>query len=272
METVSASSRRAVVQARRFTLLCAGVCFGLCSLILAPIFIRYSTDVAFQDAWWVYILYTLTDGGLLELTAAVLCYPASIYVLWRVGFRRSASVPLTFAGMTLVKYAVNFIFPALTYEGALPDADDFFGFDLPIMLANYGLEMLQFALVLLIAHLVRRSFIRKAWITQAEALEDGEDFLPVDPDTDGLFTFEGLLRLGNPVQLSAFLMAALLSAVRITMHQIYEYTLYLNGGTDGLLIMALDLVGDLFIGVVAYFITLLLLSRFFRKECEGAAD
>jgi hypothetical protein len=189
-----------------------------------------------------------------------------------VGFRRGVSVPLTFAGMTLAKYAVNFLFPVLTYEGALPDADGFFSFDLPIMLANYALEMLQFSLVLLIVHIVRRSFIRKAWIAQAQASEEGDDFVPVDPDTGDLFTFKGLLRLGNPVQLSAFLMAAALSVVRIVIHQIYEYTLYLNGGTDGLLIMVLDLVGDLFIGVVVYFLTLLLLSRFFRKECEGAAD
>ena len=60
MEPISASSKRAIQQARRFTLLCAGVCFGLCSLVLAPIFIRYSTDVAYQNTWWVYILYEIS--------------------------------------------------------------------------------------------------------------------------------------------------------------------------------------------------------------------
>ena len=259
---------RAVLSARRFTLFCAGICIALCSLILAPIFVRYSTDVAYKDSWWVYVLYTLTDGGLLELVSMVLCYPASLYALWRVGFRRGVSVPLTFAGMTLAKYAVNFIFPALTYEGALPDFDSFLGFDLPIMLANYAMEMAQFALVLLIAHILRTAFLRKAWMEQAESSEDGEDFVPVDPDTGVLFRFQRLLGLRNPVQLSAFLMAVVMSVFRIAMHQIYQYTLYLNGGTDGLLIMVLDLLGDLFIGVLAYFLALLLLSRFYRKETE----
>lgn len=273
MESIpSTPSQRALISARRFTALWAGVCFVLCSLILTPIYLRYATDVAYMNTWWVYILYCLTDGGLLDLAAIALCYPASVYVLWRMGFRRSVSVPLTFAGMTLAKYVVNFVFPALTYEGSFPDGNTFFGFDLPIMLANYGLEMLQFAVVLLLAHLFRRAYLRRAWIEQAQASEDGENFIPTDPDTGVLFSFRRLLGLKNPVQLAALLGAAVVSCSRIAMHQIYEYTLFLfNGATDGLLIMVLDLVGDLFIGVLLYFIALLLFARFFRKETERNA-
>lgn len=271
MDTTRTPDTMPVIRSmRRFTLLVAGIGFALCSFLLAPLFIRYATDVAFQDTWWVYVLYCLTDAGLMDLAVVVLCYPATLYAIWRAGFKAAASVPATFALLTLAKYVANFIFPALTYEGALPSAEDFWGFDLPIMLANYGLEMLQFALVILVTLLVRRSFIRKTWMRQISESDGRGDVDLSVPDTGDLFNFSRVMAFRNHAQLSALLLAAVVAFMRILMHQIYQFTLYFNGGTEGLVVMLTDLFLDLFIGVIAYFAALLLFARFRRKELETA--
>ena len=273
MDTSQTLDKKSVVRSMwRFTLLVAGIGFALCSLLLTPIFIRYATDVAFQDTWWVYVLYCLTDAGLMDLAVVVLCYPATLYAIWRSGFKAAASVPATFALLTLAKYVVNFIFPALTYEGAFPSAEDFLGYDLPIMLANYGLEMLHFALVILLTLLVRRSFIRKTWMRQIRESDGSGDVDLSEPDTGDLFTFSRVLGLRNHAQVSALLLAAVISFMRILMHQIYQFTLYFNGGTEGLLVMLTDLFLDLFVGVIAYFAALLLFARFRRKELESVKE
>jgi hypothetical protein len=273
MDTTQTLDTKSVARSmRRFTLLVAGIGFALCSLLLTPIFIRYATDVAFQDSWWVYVLYCLTDAGLLELAVVVLCYPATLYAVWRLGFKAAAPVPGTFALLTLAKYVVNFLLPALTYEGTFPSAEEFWGFDLPIMLVNYGLEMLQFAMVILITLLVRRSFIRKTWMQQIRGSDGQGDMDLSEPDTGDLFTFSRVLGLRNHAQVSALLLAVVISIMRILMHQIYQFTLYFNGGTEGLLVMLTDLFLDLFIGVTAYFAALLLFARFRRKELEASVE
>lgn len=271
MDTLRTLDTRGIVRSmRRFTLLVAGIGFALCSFVLTPLFIRFATDVAFQDSWWVYILYCLTDAGLVDLAVVTLCYPATLYAIWRMGFKSASSVPGTFALLTLGKYIVNFLFPALTYEGAFPSVEDFLDFDLPIMLANYGLEMLQFALVILITVLIRRGYFRKAWMQQARESDAGADFTVTDPDTGELFSFNRILGLRNPVQVSALMLAVVIAFMRILMHQIYQFTLYFNGGTEGLLVMLTDLFLDLAIGVIVYFAALLLVARFRRRELNRA--
>jgi len=82
-----------------------------------------------------------------------------------------------------------------------------------------------------------------------------------------LFPFVRLVSAKNPLQLSALLMALVVFLLRFGSHQIYQLTLYTHTGyTDGLLVMVLDLFADIFVGVIFYFVALLLLSRFHRKE------
>jgi hypothetical protein len=48
---------------------------------------------------------------------------------------------------------------------------------------------------------------------------------------------------------------------------IYQITLFLNTGiSDGWLVMLLDLISDVFIGVIFYFVAMLLINRFYGKD------
>jgi hypothetical protein len=254
------------------TALISGLGILVCSIILAPLFVRFVSDVMYKDTWWVYLLYTLTDGGLIDTAVIILCYPLSLYAVWLGDMKQAYRVPLVFALMTLLKYAVNLIYPVLTYEGVLPDAHQFAHFDLPIMLANYGLEMLEFAVILLLAVLVKRAYTRKKLMEQARELMEDFDSETAVVSMEPLFPFTRLLALRNPIQLSAFLMALTVTVVSAVAHQIYQSTLYYYGGTEGLKVMAMDMTMDLFMGVIAYFAALLLISRLHRKHSTAQTN
>ncbi len=252
----------------RLTVLVSAICFAVSSFVLAPVYIQFASDIVYAEAWWVYLLYYLTEEGLMDLAVFAVCYPAALYAVWQAGLKQSIRIPIAFSLITLAKFIVNFFMTSLV-DGALPDITEVLHFDLPYIGALYFLEILQYGLVILLTLLVKRRYERRRAVSEAEALltETGSA-----PSSRTLFSFTRLLSVKNPVQLSALLMAALIFAVRVIMHQIYQYTLYITGGyTDGLFVMALDLISDLFIAVILYFAALLLISRFHRKDCEAAA-
>lgn len=263
MEPITPHTQLSVRRMCRLTVLISAICYAITSFVLAPIYIKYASDIMYAEAWWVYLLYYLTEEGLMDLVVFAVCYPATIYAVWLVGLKQAIRVPVSFALITLGRFIANFFMTSIV-DGALPSAGEFFSFDLPYIGVLYLLEMLQYALVILLTVLVKRRYERKR---EEAALLSAAD--ATVPET-ALFTFTRLLSVKNPVQLSALLMAAVLFVLRVAQHQIYQYTLYITSGyTDGFVIMALDLISDIFVAVIAYFVALLLLSRFCRKDTEA---
>ncbi len=245
----------------RFTLLVAAIGFGLRAIVLSPIYIRFASDVAYADDWWVILLYYLTDGGLCDLTVFALCYPATLYAIWVAGFKRAVSVPVLYAILTVVKFILNFIMSCIT-DSALPQFSDFVSGDLPIILAMVLLELLQYALMILIMIIWRSRYENRVALAAA-ATELGRDMPPPLP----AFPLRRLVDMKNPVQGTAFLTALILFIGRLAMHQIYQYALYITSGyTDGIVVMLVDLLLDIFISVLFYFSFLLLLPRFHEKN------
>lgn len=262
MDQATPDIRLSVRRMCRLTVLISAICFAATSFVLAPIYIKYASDIVYAEAWWVYLLYFLTEEGLVDLAVFAVCYPAAIYAVWRAGFKGALRVPVAFALITLGKFMVNFFMTSIV-DGALPSASEFFRFDLPYIGVMYLMEIAQYAVVILLTLWIKRRYLRCA----AEAELTPGMPAPVAPG----YTFDRLFSVKNPVQRSALLMAVLLFAVRVVMHQVYQYTLYVTSGyTDGLLAMVLELFSDLFIGVILYFVALLLLSRFYRKDAESA--
>jgi hypothetical protein len=263
MEPITPNTQLSVRRMCRLTVLVSAICFAFTSFVLAPIYIKYASDIMYAEAWWVYLLYYLTEEGLMDLVVFAVCYPATIYAVWQAGLKQAIRVPVSFALITLGRFIANFFMTSIV-DGALPGAGEFFSFDLPYIGVLYLLEMLQYALVILLTVLVKRRYERKR--EEAALLSVAETTAPAS----ALFAFTRLLSVKNPVQLSALLMAVVLFVLRVAQHQIYQYTLYITSGyTDGFVIMALDLISDIFVAVIAYFVALLLLSRFYRKDTEA---
>ena len=268
MEQLTQSSRYAVRRMCGLTVLVAAVLYALNSFILSPLYIKFASDIVYADAWWVYILYYLTEEGLLDLAVFAVCYPAAIYAVWRAGLKLAIRVPVAFALITLARFVVNFFMTAIT-DSALPDMNEFLSFDLPYIAVLYLLEMLQYALVIAMTLLVKRSYLRRRAYREAEALVADKKADPEAP----LLPFTRLVSMKNPLQCSAFLMALWMLITRVAMHQIYQLTLFIQtGSSDGLLIMVLDLISDIFVAVIFYFAALLLISRFDAKDQAAAAS
>ena len=269
MEQITSNPAATVRRMFRLTLLVATVGYVLTSFLLSPLYIKFASDVVYADAWWVYILYYLTEEGLVDLTVFAICYSAAIYAVWTVGLKRAIRVPIAFVLLTLARFVVNFFMTAIT-DSALPSMDDFLSFDLPYISVLFLLEVFQYALVIALTLWVKRRHTRACELMMADRLLAGKEAeIPV---ASAVFPFATLVSVKNPLQLSALLMGLWMFFSRFVSHQIYQYTVYLASGyTDGLLVMVLDLISDVFVGVIFYFAAVLLFSRFHRKDTASAA-
>ena len=267
MESISPDIRLSVRRMYRLTVLVSLICFAVTSFVLAPLYVFFEPNILYTEAWWVYLLGYLTEEGMVDLVVFAVCYPATVYAIWRAGFKGALKIPVAFSLITLGKFTVNFFMTSIV-DGALPDASEFLSFSLPYIGALYLLEIAQYAVVILLTLWVKRRHQRR--LEEAELLKGST---PPDTDDTAVFTFDRLISVKNPVQLSALLMAAFLFAVRVVMHQIYQISLYLTSGySDGWVFMLLEFISDLIIAVVLYFVALLLLARFRRKDAETAAE
>ncbi len=239
----------------RWTVIVAALGFALKSLVLSPIYFPLIGDIAYTGTWWFNVLYYLIDGGLIDLTVFAICYPATIYAIWCAGLKATWRIPFAFSMLTLVKFVINFCMTCIV-EGALPSSDAFFMVDLPYMISSILPELFQYALVILCACLVTARYRRRM------GQEPGD-----------VFPFRRLVSLKNPVQCAAFLMFVILLIGRLINSQNFQYLLYITSGhTDGLYIMLLNLISDVFISVIVYFVALLLLSHFHRKSTETCSE
>lgn len=266
MEQITPNSAAAVRRMCLLTVLVASIGFALGSFLLTPLYISFASNVVYAEAWWVFILYYLTEEGLLDLAVFAVCYTAAIYAVWQGGLKKALRVPLAFVLLTLGRFVVNFFMTAIT-DSALPTLDKFLSFDLPYIGTLFLLEVLQYVLVIAIALVAKHRFARKREYLEACATLEGKEAAPAAP----LLPFTRLLALRNPLQRSVFFMALLVALLRLGGHLIYQLTLLVETGRgDGSLVMILDLVSDLFIGVILYFVAMLLINRFYLKDTESA--
>ncbi len=251
----------------RLILLCAGLGFAIKAFLLAPLYVRFAADVAFRDSWWVNILYFLTDGGLIDLAVFAVCYPATLYAVRTEGLKKALRLPILFSLLTLLKFLINFVMTSIT-DGALPDMEEFLTVDLPMIFGMFAVELAQYLFVILIALFVRWCY--DARIRTAEAMKLLPRSQQVDyplPPPD--FPFVGLYARRNALQRGALLTALLVFIGRFIMHLVYQITLFVQfGSSDGWVIMLTDLLVDLCVGVIFYFVSLLLMMQFHRKESD----
>ncbi len=241
----------------------AGLLLKAC--LLSPLYLRFDADVVYRGQWWVEILYHLTDGGLIDLTVFAICYPTTLYAIRREGLKAAWPLPVAFSLLTLLKFIANFFVNAIT-DGALPNIEEFVEADLPMILQMLGMELFQYILVVLIAVLVRWLYNRRVAIAEGMKLlprKHRTDY-PLPPED---FPFVKLYARRNALQRGALLIALVVTAERLVMHFIYQIALFLyTGASDGWVVMLIDAGGDVMVGLIFYFVSLLLMMHFYRKE------
>ena len=253
---------KAIARAIRDICVLAGVLYGLYALVLAPIYTQLSADVVYQDHIITIILAYLLPA--LDICVYVGVYAAVIYAIWRGGVGKAWRAPVAFVLLTLGKYLLNFFMTCLT-DGGFPSFSSFVEDDLVIMGEAFLLEMLQFGLVVLIASVIRHKRVTKHQLAMLSERH------PVDERVLA-FPMKGMLSAKNPVQWATFWTAIVLLVGRVYMHLVYQLALLVyNGETDGLAVILFDLGSDLLIAGGAYFVMILLLSYFDRKDVEELA-
>lgn len=260
-KTASPTTRRLL----RLTLLCAALGFGIKAFLLSPLYVRLASDVLYNSAWWMEILYQLTDGGLIDLAVFAICYPATLYAVRREGLGRTLSIPITFSVLTLAKFVANFLVNAIT-DKALPDMEEFLTADLPMIIWMFLLEWVQYLLVVLIGVFVRWRYdvrIRKAAYIGSLPRNQRVDY----PTPPADLPFVSLYARRNALQRGALLTSLVVTLGRVGMHLVYQIALFTNfGASDGWTVMLIDLVSDIFVGVIFYLVALLLMMRTYAAE------
>lgn len=262
--TYEGHAAEAVKKMQRLVLLASLVGFGLYSLVLAPLYTQLAADISYSEAPITYVLsYALSIA---ELATYFVAFPATIFAIWRRGFLGARSVWITFSAAILGKYIANFVMDCVM-DGSIPAWSYFVSKDLPIMLPNFLLEWGQYALIIFMTTLILRGRKRK-W--QMDVLLDGKK---AGDERSLAFPILKLFSLKNPVLASSFATALLLFLAKAFSHLMYQLAqLVYTGAFEGATVLTLDLVSDLLLAVVAYFVMLLLLSSFDRREMQALAE
>ncbi len=238
----------------RWVLIVSAIGIIIYSMILAPLETQMAANVLYNGSIWLTVIYLLRQ--IIEPIVFFMVYPALFYALWLGRWKGARGGILAFASLTLVKYIVNFAATCIS-DGALPGWNRFVKVDLPLILPTILLELLQHTLVVLIAVLVLYVYRR----IHSPATDD-DDFLQ---SRVGVFPFSKMISWKNPLQLSTMLATLLMLAGRLIMHALYQLTLlFYNGATNGWKVIFFDVISDVVICMVGYFVMILLLSMFDR--------
>lgn len=251
----------AVGHMQKLVLLVSLVGFSLYSIVLVPIFTQLNADIAYQETFMTYFLYYAYKA--VELAVFFIVFPATVFAVFRGGLWGSRSVWITFILTTLWKYVANFAMDCIV-DGAIPSFDFFVNRDLPIILPLILMELGQYIFILLIS----------ALIIQRKKNEHQLDHL-LDADKAGdvrsiAFPITKIFTLKNPVQASSFAAAVFLFVARAFSHLMYQLAQLVNTGDwEGSIILTVDLVSDLLLSAILYFVMVLLLSTFDKREVQA---
>ena len=220
--------------------------FTLYTAVLVPLYVQLNANVVYQNTpvcWLLYYAYNAVD-----LLVFFWVYAATVYGMYRGGLKASAPLLGVYGGMIVYKYVANYVVGSII-DGAFSDWTLFLRYDLPILGGEMLLEVLQCAAVVALCALV---FRRRRTAATAEA-----------------FPFEKMFCRSNPVQKAALAAGCVIALVRcVVLHLFYQFFLLVEVGEfEGWLVLSADLVGDVLIGVIAYFVMILLLQRF-----DGVAE
>lgn len=252
-------TRLSVRRVMRFVLITQIVYTVLYAFVLNPLYTHFVSDILYQDAWWLNLIGFAIDAA--DVILFILVYPVSLYALWRGGWRQGYRVPVLFSVLTLCKFVLNYAVGSFIEYGGVPSGD-FLVDDLPLVLPLALLELLQYGIVLGLASLWYHVYrVRQADAVTEAALRQKSYTAPA------VLPLVNLFAMKNPVQRALFDAGIVVAVLGLMRHVIYQVTLILaSGHADAPLQIALDVVGDLLVGLALYLVGLLLVNRFALRD------
>ena len=255
-----------------WTLLVLAVGFGCYVGVLAPLNIQLTTDTIYSDWMWLGKLcgYALE---IIDIAVFLWVYAATAYIWYRGRWKAAAGLSGIYVGLVFFKYIGNYVIGFLNENITWPTWSDLSsGFDIG-MLFRYTTWPTGNVLVvdlLLIGMEVGLELVQYAAVTLCAVLVFGVYGTKFN-GTRELFPFTNWLNLKNPVLQWSTLAAGVMVMFR------WGIYLYFWIGSYGFpqqpaewVVIVGELLSDVLIGVIVYFVMVLLMQLFDRMNTRRA--
>lgn len=218
---------------KRPTLLLLILAFGLHALrafAVCPLKVQVNTNIVYMTTVWPIVLDVLAD--LLQMAVIYIALAFILETVFYGGFRRGLPLILGYIGAFVFGAAANLVMDITVGGGA-----EYFVYLLFPTLGGVGMELLQLAIVLVAARIVK-----------------GMNPAPVCPP-------ERIFSVKNGLQLSVLCAAAVTALFRIIPRIIYDIDLGAPTSAGEIVEMVAGYTGDLLIPALGYLTMILLLMR-----------
>ena len=241
------------------------VLISLYIFLFAPLYVLFANDVLYQSTVLPEV-FSLCSA-LVDILVFSSFYGILLYSIYRFSLKKS--VPLiAIYGIGIFYKNVGNILMTFATDGVPSDATE----DLLTALIYIMLELLQGALVVVIGTVTLYHAQSREKIRKDAALRAKKEYVPLAE----FFPFSTLLNFKNPIQKAAFWMASVPMFVKIGSRLIYDVWYTVMNGFAGiadilwmLLYYTLDILGY---GLIVYFVMLLLLSHFNKKDLTLSSE
>lgn len=241
-------------------LLC-GVIFSLFSILFTWVDSIISSDILLRNSFFSTVLrwFILLSA----LAMHIFFYSGTVYALYAYGFRRSLPLIFTILGVTLLHSIIDALSRLFLFG---IDTTDFVLYELPFDILSFGLEFLQYGLILGISVLCLRRFPRSVDLVRND---DGSyrEALP-----HKAFPFQKILDSSNPVLFSLFFISLAVMLLQILSRTVYDIRYGSPTSLSETVYMVFAYLSDILLyGVIHYFATRWLtekIEKSYRRTIE----
>ena len=235
-------------------------------LVLAPLYVRFSSDVLYMGTVLPEIFSILLSA--IDILVFGIFYGVLLYGIYRFSLKISLPILYLYVGAVLYKNVGNLLMTYIT-DGFSSEILT----DLLNILIYILLELIQTAVIVLIPTLLLRRAKEQEEVRKNAAADAKKPYVPVYE----YFPFSRLLNFKNPIQKSAFWMAFVPMIVHVLQRAYYDvfYTIvegfYGNPLVDILWMLLYYTIDIVAYGIIVYFIEILLLQHLHRTDEQKKA-
>ena len=259
----TATERKLLFNTRIFVLLFFLLLNSLFALVLAPLYSRAASDIAFGFDY----LPDILDAVILvvHLISFFFGYAVTIYSLFRFSFKKTVPTVIIIAAMTVYKYGMNLIAGWFIYD-VIPTSSAELNLSIMSVVSNTALELLQYAVIICVSYAVIKRAMPAFELQkkQHEKLGNAEFEM-----RECVFPFSSVISKKNPLQKSALYSAVAVSCFKIVQLLIYDFVV---GGTPSdpadVFWMIAYYAGTLILGAFGYLFMLLILMKLDESDLK----
>ena len=261
---ISQKNEGVSVNRRLFSRLCVSVLaisaslYLLFAFALSPLIAYVNSDKTLTFPFLPDILDLAFN--VLNLVAFFSCYAITIFCIYKFKMKKTFTVVTVFSAATAAKYLLNLVSEFFIF-GTVPTSSEDLKAAITSVVVNILVELLQYALVTLIAYRILHKHARFAAIARKNAEKLGRKY----DERDNVFPFPSLISQKNPLQRSAFYTAATVTCILLVQRLFFFIWSLLNlGGITGaadLLWSVAGFVGDVLFGALGYLLMLFVMSK-----------